>query len=279
MNNVYKIITLGINTLKKFRIQFFKLTDFLNWNFIQLRYKLWILSSGTQERKYKTIPIIINNYNRLTFLKYLIKGLEGLGYFNIYIIDNASTYKPLLEYYKECKYTVYKLSQNVGHLSLWKTGIYKLFKNQYFIYTDSDISLGDNCPENFVEILYDVMDKYNASKVGLALRIDDLPSYNNNKIDIINWESKFWIKEVEKDVFEADIDTTFALYYPNLKWGSSYIGKRYRISGNLLAKHNPWYNNTSFPTEEEKYYILSCNSSSSWCQLDKQSMDEDKRSN
>ena len=70
---------------------------------------------------YKSIPIIINNYNRLTSLKILISSLEKMGYKNLFIIDNASTYPPLLEYYNTCPYKVFRLNNNVGYLALWKT--------------------------------------------------------------------------------------------------------------------------------------------------------------
>ena len=56
----------------------------------------------------KNIPIIINNRNRLTYMKMLISSLEKRGYNNIYIIDNDSTYPPLLDYYsKEFIYPVF----------------------------------------------------------------------------------------------------------------------------------------------------------------------------
>ena len=49
----------------------------------------------------KQIPIVINNFNRLGYLKRLIASLESRGYKNIHIIDNNSTYPPLLEYYEK----------------------------------------------------------------------------------------------------------------------------------------------------------------------------------
>ena len=52
------------------------------------------------------IPIIINNFNRLSTLKELLTSLEQRGYNNIHILDNASTYPPLLAYYKTCPYEV-----------------------------------------------------------------------------------------------------------------------------------------------------------------------------
>ena len=47
-------------------------------------------------RDAKEIPIIINNFNRLTTLRLLTETLTACGYTNIYILDNASTYPPLV---------------------------------------------------------------------------------------------------------------------------------------------------------------------------------------
>ena len=88
------------------------------------RFKKWAIPelkrrfSSTQEIPYKDTPIVINNFNRIDTLLILIKGLETRGYNNIYIIDNDSTYPPLLEYYKKCPYPVYMLNKNIGHLSI-----------------------------------------------------------------------------------------------------------------------------------------------------------------
>ena len=71
--------------------------------------------------------------------------------FNLYIIDNQSTYPPLLEYYTRLPYPVYMLNKNVGHLSLWETGIFKQFKDSYYAYTDSDLEILPNCPDDFIE--------------------------------------------------------------------------------------------------------------------------------
>lgn len=79
----------------------------------------------------KEIPIIINNFNRLTTLCLLIEALEKRGYSNIYIIDNASTYPPLLEYYNKCPYTVFRLTENLGFKALWKSHLNKKLCNDY----------------------------------------------------------------------------------------------------------------------------------------------------
>src|SRR5882672_6109812 len=102
------------------------------------------------------IPVIINNFNRLTILRKLADGLSSLGYTNIHIIDNNSTYPKLLEYYQnDCPYTVKRCGVNHGHLSIYNSEYIIQFieKWPYIAYTDPDLELNPNTPKNFIEIL------------------------------------------------------------------------------------------------------------------------------
>lgn len=225
---------------------------------------------GQKVDDYRTIPIIINNFNRLTFLAMLIDALECRGYTNIYIIDNASTYPPLLDYYAKTPYTVFRLKENVGYLSLWETGIYKQFSNRYFVYTDSDVVPVDECPGDFLNYFLSLMHKYpRAMKVGFSLKIDDLPETFGKKEQVVAWESRFWARPLEKNVYKAAIDTTFALYRPNLKKGASFQDFMIRTGGACTARHMPWYNDDTHLSEEEKYYIEHTKTSTHWTALGK----------
>ena len=127
---------------------------------IAKRLVYWLDKIGLlKPRSFYDIPIIINNFNRLSMLRKLICGLEQRGYTNIWIIDNNSTYPPLLEWMNEMKdkYHLVRLQKNVGHLSLFETGLYKRFWKGYYIYTDSDISIPDYVPNDFVERMWHIM--------------------------------------------------------------------------------------------------------------------------
>lgn len=212
---------------------------------------------------YQLIPVIINNFNRFEYLSLLITWLEKAGYKNIYIIDNNSTYPPLLDYYSKLPYTIFKLDKNKGHFALWETIIFSRFSGDYYVYTDPDILPINKCPDEVLLHFKELLDKYPAyKKAGFGLIIDDLPNHYSLKYDVINWEQKFWIKEIEKDVFDSLIDTTFALYRPGAKGGGD--SPAIRTGGNFIARHLPWYENLSILSEETKYYLNSINSSSSW---------------
>lgn len=162
----------------------------------------------------KKIPVIINNFNRLTTLKRLIASLTSRGIENIIILDNASTYTPLLEWYKNCGHTVIHLEGNLGFKALWKSRLTKeLYRKGWYIYTDSDVELAKDCPDDIIERMLHVMtvERPSALKTGPSLLINDLPDCFANKTDVIAHEQKFW-EHREGDLFRAPIDTTFALY-------------------------------------------------------------------
>lgn len=217
---------------------------------------------------FKQVPIIINNFNRLEMLVKLINALEERGYTNIYILDNASTYPPLLEYYKSCKYEVVFLNKNVGYLALWQTDVYKRFYSGYYIYTDPDVVMVDDCPDDFVELMYNLLQKYPyCMKVGLSLKIDDLPDYYHEKAKVLEWEKQFWKYEVENNVFEAPVDTTFALYRPFVKWGANSYIMQLRTGYPYQLHHLPWYSDMNNLTEEELFYKNNSRTSTHWTSL------------
>jgi len=212
----------------------------------------------------KQIPIVINNRNRISFLLKLIESLEKRGVKNIYIIDNNSSYPPLLKYYDECPYHVFRLKKNIGHLSIWKTRIYWQFIRSYYVYTDSDLVMIDECPDDFLLIFFNQLKKYKlARKVGFSLKIDDLPDCYAGKDKVLEWEKRYWTNEVKDGFTAANIDTTFALYRPFAIGGASYC-LSFRSSYPYMVKHLPWYNDSNNLSTEEKYYIEHASSSASW---------------
>lgn len=221
----------------------------------------------TEKKVYdlKRIPIIINNFNQLTYLKKLIESLEKRGYKNIYIIDNASSYPPLLEYYDECKYTVFRLKENIGFKALWSTDIFDRFKHSYYVYTDPDVVPIDDCPADFIEYFYGILQKFKKTqKVGFSLKIDDLPDCFREKEKVVNWEQNFWKKEIDVNLYDAPIDTTFALYRPYAKGSANFVELNIRTGYPYQARHLPWYTDTANPTEEQKYYIEHCKKITHW---------------
>jgi hypothetical protein len=211
------------------------------------------------------IPIIINNKNRYTYLLKLINYLENSGYSNIYIIDNNSTYPPLLEYYRITKHKVFKLKRNYGYLALWKSLIFLNFIRSYYVYTDSDVLPIEDCPNDFLSFFLNILknDK-TIKKIGFSLKYDDLPDSYNLKSKVIEWESKFYTKPISDFLFDSVIDTTFALYRPFSGGGAKLNNKTYRTGYPYQAYHLPWYENSNNLNEEQIYYYKNSKYKTFW---------------
>lgn len=230
---------------------------------VYLRTLYWKLRGGGLP-EYHSVPIIINNFNRLDYLSRLINSLEQRGYKNIIILDNDSTYPPLLNYYKQTPYEVVYLRHNYGFLALWESGVYKRFCHQFYVYTDPDVVLDEQCPEDFMQFFLSVLVRHPAClKVGFGIRIDDLPDCYTAKQSVIKWENQFWEKPVDEKLFLAQVDTTFALYRPYCKGGYS-RHQVFRTNYPYVIKHLPWYQDTENLTEEEKYYTSHSKKASHW---------------
>lgn len=221
----------------------------------------------------KRYPIIINNFNRLEYLQQQIEWLLRAGQTNLHIIDNASTYEPLLKYYKKVPATIYMLDKNVGHESFWRTHLHQRFGKYYHVYTDPDVLPDENTPTDFMYYFKSLLDKYpTIKKVGFGLRINDLPDHYPKKMEVINWESKMYQHEIEPALYKSKIDTTFALYRPNAF--SQCWENTLRTGDPYTLRHMPWYEDPSKLNEETKHYIKTTGVASSWY---KTIIGEDKR--
>jgi hypothetical protein len=255
-----------------------KLLKFIYYRAISCFYYLLELKMPSRIKDYKRTPIIINNFNRLDSLRQLIWSLEKRGYTNLYIIDNHSSYLPLLDYYRKCPYTVFHLDENIGMNALWKTGIYNRFKRDFFVYTDSDVVPIEECPENFLLLFHETLKKHKlARKVGFSLKIDDIPDCYSFREEVIDNEKHFFKHKQDEFLFWAPIDTTFALYRPYGKRKHAYFNiEMYRCAFPYMARHIPWYIDSNNPDEENRYYIENAKTLTSWTQKNKRIMKEKK---
>jgi hypothetical protein len=209
------------------------------------------------------VPVIINNRNRLSTLIPLVNWLEGAGVQRIVILDNASTYPPLLDHYTSSAHTVVHLSGNMGYLALWETPVWHEFSDQHYVYTDADVVPDETCPLDLIDRLLDVLQRFpQIEKAGPGLRIDDLPDSNKAKSEIMQRESVFWQRQVEPGLYDAPIDTTFALYRPGARGG--YWSAAYRTGPPYIARHLSWYIDSEALDPEETFYRAHSNQDSYW---------------
>lgn len=216
----------------------------------------------------KEIPIIIISFNQLYYLRKLIHFLKERNYRNIVIIDNHSTYQPLLDYFETIKDSValHRLNENCGHLVFWKNKeLFDKYSKGYYVVTDADIVPIEQCPDDFMLYFKKILDiSSTITKVGFSLKIDDLPEGNPNKRKIIKWEEKYWENAVPNGNYLADIDTTFALYRPNYQYGEKGFLRAIRTKKPYQVRHGGWYIDAENLSEEQVYYFETCNESSAW---------------
>ena len=120
----------------------------------------------------KNIPIVILNRDRFHPLREQVECLQKYGYNNIIIIDNYSTYQPLLDWYKTAHINVFHntfTENSCPALRDWILNVqHPLFISiiqDWYVFNDSDIIPADGVPEDFIEHLIAYAIKYNKSNV------------------------------------------------------------------------------------------------------------------
>ena len=200
-----------------------------------------------------TVPIVIIVRDRLEPLQQLVNWLERAGLHDVVLVDNASTYTPLVAWLDECPYRVVRLRHNLGHRAPWIAGVIaEVGYDRHFVVTDPDVVPDDACPLDALDHFRALLDAHlDVDKVGFGLRIDDLPAHYALGDDVRRWEAQFWTDAVAPGAYRAAIDTTFALYRPG-RWHR--LDAALRTGAPYVARHLPWYANTANPTDEERYY-------------------------
>ena len=207
---------------------------------------------------YLKVPIFVICRDKVSPIIQLIDWLELHGYQRIVFVDNSSTYPPLLEYFNRTHHEVVRLAENRGpQESIWSTGVRDQYAfGGFFVVTDSDVIPDGACPGDAIDYFHWALRRFPSFvKVGFGLRIDDLPSHNELAESIQRWENKFWTRPFSSNLYEADIDTTFALYRPHSPFA---LRPAIRTGIPYVARHQPWYTDSANPTEEERYYRDHC---------------------
>jgi SAM-dependent methyltransferase len=201
-------------------------------------------------------PILILNFNHRRYIERQLSWLVNSGYRNIVIIDNGSTYEPVLRWYDSLNSSpiqIMRLERNFGKLALWEANVLeRLGIVGPFVYTDSDIVPDASCPKDLVSYLAAQLRLFpQIFKAGPALRIDNLPESYKHHREAHNWELKFWRAPVARGLFLAPIDTTFALYRPGSKFAQE---PALRSGWPYIARHEPWYMDSSNLSDEDRNY-------------------------
>lgn len=190
------------------------------------------------------IPVYINCRDRVKDLRPLVEWLERAGHERIVLLDNGSTYEPLLEYLKASPHDVRYLGCNHGSRSLWRAG---LVPDDWFCYSDPDLVPLDECPVDAVSHLRELAERHSFPKAALGLHLDDVPA----SMDSLEWERSLVSRErmLAPGVYDSMADTTFAVYRPNAPFGYTAL----RTGWPYQARHASWY--CTEPSDEDRYYL------------------------
>jgi SAM-dependent methyltransferase len=199
-------------------------------------------------------PIFIQNFNQVTFLKKQIAWLQRAGYRRITVIDNDSTYPPLLSYYASMTASgaigVVRRGRNDGKRALWNEHLRGL--DRPFVFTSSDVVPDDCCPVDVVAHLAGhLRDNPQLLKAGLGLRLDNIPATYRHRREVLLWQRQYWRAPTARGLFLAPLDSTFALYRRGTEFA---VQPAVRTSWPYLARHEPWYADSAHPSEEELNY-------------------------
>jgi Methyltransferase domain len=199
------------------------------------------------------VPVIINCRDRLRSLVELVDYLERAGQNRIYLLDNDSAYPPLLEYLAHSPHEVVRLGRNAGRLSPWESNLFdELGISGRFVFTDPDIVPDERCPLDAIDYFGEILDTYpEREKAGFGLRIDDIPDTYKFKQEVVIWESQFWERRLAPRVYDAPIDTTFALYH---RPAPHRFDRAVRTGFPYVARHTPWYFDDRSLPEDEAFY-------------------------
>nr|WP_290226450.1 FkbM family methyltransferase [Trichocoleus desertorum] len=209
------------------------------------------------------LPIYIPCFNNLTYLKNTIEQLHRLECHNIIVLNNASTYPPLLQYFQEIEkeIVIIHLPENHGPHFVFSDNLIYSFLPPYFCLTDPDLTFNSSLPSDFMDQLLQLTEEFKVGKAGFALDISqpDLMVEEEFLIDnkhykIWEWESQFWKQSLRENIYKAELDTTFAVY------NKKYFDRRFptknavRVGSNFVCRHLPWYQDNLLPSDEEKFY-------------------------
>jgi len=202
------------------------------------------------------IPVYITNKNRVTPMRRLVDWLlETPDVGKVTILDQGSTYPPLLEYYDEIKEKVeIKLLEPNPHLC-WVFWALKMEEQQTgpYIVTDGDYVPADFCPPDIISKMHNLLETYfdrNFWKVGPGLRLDNLTE-SPWKEEVLKGEAPYWQHRLTPECFASAIDTSFAIYKQG--FGDQAIGHAIRMDAPYLFEHTSWY---TWPFDEEQRYYM-----------------------
>lgn len=214
-----------------------------------------------------TVPVLIPSFNTVSYVRGMVDQLRQRGLRRLVIVDNASSYPPMLDYLAAPGpgVTVVLQAENKGPRNFFLDPATYAALPEIFCITDPDLALSPAMPEDFVASLAAATETYSVGKAGLAIDIADRSAMRQEDFrigdrywKIWEWEDQFWQERVGSlpggdPVFRAAVDTTFAVYNKRF-FKKEDPSNAVRVAGRYTCRHLPWYKDVGLPAEEEQFY-------------------------
>lgn len=197
--------------------------------------------------------------DRPTYGAQCLQALIDAGVEDIYIVDHDSTYPGAQSWLTSIDThnlaTIWRLD-NDHPRRLWQLPEFRmLVADEPYIVTDCDVVPDSFCPENWVEWMLEALDENpRFCKVGMSLRLTDIPARYPHYASVQTWERRFWEVINDNRTFIAAVDTTLAVYQPLSKWPRFQLAPALRTRPPFVARHLAWYERPDRLTEEQAYY-------------------------
>lgn len=181
------------------------------------------------------MKVFVTTYGRKTMLEQCLASLERFPDLEITVVDNELN------------------GNEFRHLAPW--GLDLVPTDEPYIVTDGDCAVTPECPDNFVEKMLWVLEKWpDVTKVGLGINtanfLDPPPERYKYSYEMERNVRNYPMRSFE--VRDAPVDTTFAMYR-GPEWPG--IGG-VRLDTPYLIEHLPWLN-ADYTDEEREYYARS----------------------
>jgi len=175
---------------------------------------------------------------------------------DVTIVDHGSTYPGAVDWLHDCERDGIPVWYHGGGnpRDLWgRPQFREAAADGPYVVTDPDVIPDEGCPLDWPQHLENLVYAHNQPKVGLGLRVDDLPDHYPRKRQVLEWEQQYWQRQVADGVFEAGTDTTIAVNRA-LRGSDGHSLGGYRSGSPYLARHLAWYEDPSNLPEDVAYY-------------------------
>ena len=216
------------------------------------------------------IPVLINNRDILSSVQEQIHFFQRCPEARIILIDNASTYHPLRQWYNSIclssrafchTYTsIVKehwefIDPNIRHVLVLPHDLFLFQENlgprggtvvvphlegefDYYFLSDADMDYSDIDPLTFLSDLQAGLERYPLIEgASASIRLDDIPETNMTRL-IREYEGQNWDIKLDDEWWRGACDTAGVLRRVVPGWSGGYTGIR---SVKHIARHRPWY--------------------------------------